>query len=100
MPLTRILLWNTGRLIVHKGEAPLRDFWRKQFIIMDDKLSEEFDHFRKHAIDAYLYPVEAIELLEYWFKSSGISIKTICKYDKTYLQMSSANIDTFRSGQH
>ena len=60
---------------------------------MNDKLSEEFDHFRKHAIDAFLYPVEAIELLEYWLKSSGISIKT--KYDKTYLLMSSANIDTF-----
>ena len=51
---------------------------------MNDKLCEEFDHFRKHTIDAYLYPVEAIEFLEYWFKSSGISIKTICKYDKTY----------------
>ena len=77
----------------YKGEAPLRDFWGRQFIIMNDKLSEEFDHFRKHAIDAFLYPVEAIELLEYWLKSSGISIKT--KYDKTYLLMSSANIDAF-----
>ena len=85
--------WLTHR--AYKGEAPLRDFWGRQFIIMNDKLSEEFDHFRKHAIDAYLYPVEAIELLEYWFKSSGITIKTICKYDKTYLLMSSANIDTF-----
>ena len=56
---------------------------------------KEFDHFRKHAIDAYLYQVKAIELLEYWFKSNGISITTICKYDKTYLLMSSANIDTF-----
>ena len=85
--------WLTHR--AYNGEAPLRDFWGRQFIIMNDKLSEEFDHFRKHAIDAYLYPVEAIELLEYWFKSSGISIKTICKYDKTYLLMSSANIDKF-----
>ena len=55
----------------------------------------EFDHFRKHAIDAYLYPVEVIEPLEFWFESSGIGIKTICKYDKTYLLMSSANIDAF-----
>ena len=85
--------WLTHR--AYKGEAPLRDFWGRQFIIMNNKLSEEFDHFRKHAIDAYLYRVEAIELLEYWFKSNGISIKTICKYDKTYLLMSSANIDTF-----
>ena len=30
---------------------------------MNDKLSEEFDHFKKRAIDAYLYPVEVIELL-------------------------------------
>ena len=43
--------WLTHR--AYKGEAPLRDFWRRHFIIMDDKLSEEFDHFRKHAIDAY-----------------------------------------------
>ena len=62
---------------------------------MNDKLSEDFDYFRKHAIDACFYPVEAIQLLEYWFKSSGISIKTICKYDKRYLLMSAANIDTF-----
>ena len=59
---------------------------------MNDKLSEDFDYFRKHAIDACFYPVEAIQLLEYWFKSSGI---TICKYDKRYLLMSAANIDTF-----
>ena len=85
--------WLTHR--AYKGEAPLRDFWGRQFKIVNDKLSEEFDHFRKRAIDAYLYPVEVIELLEYWFKSSGIGIKTICKYDKTYLLLSSANIDTF-----
>ena len=45
-------------------EAPLRDICGRQFIIMNDKLSEEFDHFRKHAIDAYFYPEEAIQLLE------------------------------------
>ena len=83
--------WLTHR--AYKGEAPLRDFWRRQFWMTN--FLKEFDHFRKLAIDAYLYPVKAIELLEYWFKSSGFSIKTICKYDKRYLLMSSANIDTF-----
>ena len=36
--------WLTHR--AYKGEAPLRDFWERQFIIMNDKLSEEFDHFK------------------------------------------------------
>ena len=65
-------------------EAPLRDICGRQFIIMNDKLSEEFNHFRKHAIDAYFYPEEAIQLLEYWFKSSGISIKTIVNMTKHF----------------
>ena len=62
---------------------------------MNEKLSEEFDHFRKHDINGSFYPVESLQLLECWFKSSGISIKTIIRYGKRYFLMSAANIDAF-----
>ena len=62
---------------------------------MNEKLSEEFDHFRKHDINGSFYPVESLHLLKCWFKSSGISIKTIIRYGKRYFLMSAANIDAF-----
>ena len=62
---------------------------------MKEKLSEEFDHFRKHDINGSFYPVESLQLLECWFKSSGISIKTIIRYGKRYFLMSATNIDAF-----
>ena len=62
---------------------------------MNEKLSEEFDHFRMHDINGSFYPVESLQLLECWFKSSGISIKTIIRYGKRYFLLSAANIDAF-----
>eukprot|EP00731_Ephydatia_muelleri_P031393 Em0022g907a len=85
--------WLTHR--AYNKEAPLRDFCGGQFVIMNEKLSEEFDHFRKHDINGSFYPVESLQLLECWFKSSGISIKTIIRYGKRYFLMSAANIDAF-----
>ena len=85
--------WLTHR--AYNKEAPLRDFCGGQFVIINEKLSEEFDHFRKHDINGSFYPVESLQLLECWFKSSGISIKTIIRYGKTYFLMSAANIDAF-----
>ena len=58
-------------------------------------LEEEFDHFRKNILDLDLYAVEAIELMQHWYNFNGTNIQTISKYDKTYLLMSSTNIDTF-----
>ncbi|KAL5491209.1 hypothetical protein EMCRGX_G016455, partial [Ephydatia muelleri] len=75
--------------------STLRDFCGGQFVIMKEKLSEEFDHFRKHDINGSFHPVESLQLLECWFKSSGISIKTIIRYGKRYFLMSAANIDAF-----
>ena len=72
--------WLTHR--AYNKEAPLRDFCGGQFVIMNEKLSEEFDHFRMHDINGSFYPVESLQLLECWFKSSGISIKTIIRYGK------------------
>eukprot|EP00731_Ephydatia_muelleri_P032631 Em0024g175a len=85
--------WLTHR--AYNKEAPLRDFCGGQFVIMNEKLSEEFDHFRMHDINGSFYPVESLQLLECWFKSSGISIKTIIRYGKRYFLMSAANIDAF-----
>ncbi|KAL5500016.1 hypothetical protein EMCRGX_G011506 [Ephydatia muelleri] len=79
----------------YNKEAPLRDFCGGQFVIMNEKLSEEFDHFRMHDINGSFYPVESLQLLECWFKSSGISIKTIIRYGKRYFLLSAANIDAF-----
>ena len=62
---------------------------------MNDTLEEEFDRFRKHTLDLDLYAVEAIELVKHWYNSNATNLKTISKYDKTYVLMSSANIDTF-----
>ncbi|KAL5476085.1 hypothetical protein EMCRGX_G025990 [Ephydatia muelleri] len=85
--------WLTHR--AYNKEPPLRDFCGGQFVIMNEKLSEEFDHFRKHDINGSFYPVESLQLLDCWFKSSGISIKTIIRYGKRYFLMSAANIDAF-----
>eukprot|EP00731_Ephydatia_muelleri_P005135 Em0002g1311a len=85
--------WLTHR--AYNKEAPLRDFCGGQFVIINENLSEEFDHFRKHDINGSFYPVESLQLLECWFKSSGISIKTIIRYGKRYFLMSAANIDAF-----
>ncbi|KAL5518116.1 hypothetical protein EMCRGX_G003797 [Ephydatia muelleri] len=85
--------WLTHR--AYNKEALLRDFYGGQFVIMNEKLSEEFDHFRKHGINGSFYPVESLQLLECWFKSSGISIKTIIRYGKRYFLLSAANIDAF-----
>eukprot|EP00731_Ephydatia_muelleri_P025267 Em0017g350a len=85
--------WLTHR--AYNKEAPLRDFCGGQFVIMNEKLSKEFDHFRMHDINGSFYPVESLQLLECWFKSSGISIKTIIRYGKRYFLLSAANIDAF-----
>lgn len=79
----------------YRGEVPLRVICGENFVIMNDTLEEEFDHFRKHTLDHDLYAVEAIELVKHWYNSNATNIQTISKYDKTYLLMSSANIDTF-----
>ncbi|KAL5503448.1 hypothetical protein EMCRGX_G010402 [Ephydatia muelleri] len=85
--------WLTHR--AYNKEAPLRDFCGGQFVIMNEKLSKEFDHFRMHDINGSFYPVESLQLLECWFKSSGISIKTIIRYGKRYFLLSAVNIDAF-----
>jgi hypothetical protein len=81
----------------YRGEVPLRVICGENFVIMNDTLEEEFDRFRKHTLDLdlYVHAVEAIELVKHWYNSNATNLKTISKHDKTYVLMSSANIDTF-----
>eukprot|EP00731_Ephydatia_muelleri_P007459 Em0003g1707a len=88
-------LWMNHR--AYRGEVPLRVICGESFVIMNDTLEEEFDRFRKHTLDLdlYVYAVEAIELVKHWYNSNATNLKTISKYDKTYVLMSSTSIDTF-----
>ena len=43
----------------YRGQVPLREICGDSFVIMNDTLEENFDHFRKHILDLDLYAVEA-----------------------------------------
>ena len=44
-----VQLWMNHR--TYRGEVPLREICGDRFVIMNDTLEEEFDHFRKHLFD-------------------------------------------------
>ena len=87
------VLWS-----LYYGEAPLREVYGGDFVIVTEDLNDEFDVFKRKVfsyLDDALRMVRSIDLLNIWIRESNVSVKSLQVLENTYYLMSPLNLDDY-----
>eukprot|EP00731_Ephydatia_muelleri_P011773 Em0006g667a len=79
-----VALWIDYRL--YYGEAPLREVYGGDFVIVTEDLNDEFDVFKRKVfsyLDDALRMVRSIDLLNIWIRESNVSVKSLQDPNRT-----------------
>ena len=69
------------------GEAPLKEMYGGDFVIVNEGLNDEFDRFKRKVIsylDDALRMVQSIDLLNFWIRESNVSVQSLQVFENTY----------------
>ena len=91
-----VALWIDYRL--YYGEAPLREVYGGDFVIVTEDLNDEFNVFKRKVfsyLDDALRMVRSIDLLNIWIRESNVSVKSLQVLENTYYLMSPLNLDDY-----
>ena len=86
-------LWSDFRC--YNGDPPLT-FVNEDFVVMNGELHQQFDKFKANEIVPFHSFLPLNELLEYYCRSECeglLKSSMVCKYEKVYLCLSSAEVD-------
>ena len=88
-----VALWIDFR--THRGETPLKEVCRNDFVVVNNELHQEFDDFKKEqSIDLQQRSIVPLnELIEVYVHASGINPKAIEMNGRRYILMNMFEID-------
>lgn len=84
-----VTLWQDYRAF--NGNKPVKD--ALDFVIVNNKLHNEFDSFKKSEVPSDISFIETNALLQFYCQEKSIMFTIKQKYGKTYLELSKSNMD-------
>ena len=73
-------------LWIDYGEAPLREMYGGDFVIVNEDLNDEFDLFKRKVIsylDDALRMMRSIDLLNFWIRESNVLVQSLQVLENT-----------------